>query len=109
MLGQCHGGELGFIFGTWDSNVVFRLMGGLSVWNRRSAVAQGRAMESLWGEVLNSFVRTGVPAAKWSKYDGQNLAMALHPDGLTEIPATAKAAEHMCSLMDNHRRPYGLT
>merc|ERR1712187_604368 len=59
MVGPGHCGELGFVFGSWNKNVVFRYLSGLSMWSRRRAISEGRAMECLWGNIINSFVRTG--------------------------------------------------
>jgi carboxylesterase type B len=108
MVGAGHAGELGFVFGTWNSNVASQLIGGLSVWNKQENARIGQAMESLWGKVLNSFVRTGTPADDWPLFDERSLAMSLGPEGLVEIPATAKATEQMCDLLRRRRRPWGL-
>lgn len=107
-LGPGHGGDLGFVFGTWNANTVYRFMSGLSVWNSYANVTQGRAMESLWGKTLNSFVRTGIPPEEWPQYDEQNLAMSLSPEGMTKVSATAKAVGCLSNLLSRHKSQYGL-
>jgi len=107
-LGPGHGGDLGFVFGTWNANTVHRFMSGLSMWNRSANGTQGRAMESLWGKILNSFVRSGIPPGEWPQYNELNLAMSLSPEGMTQVPATAKAVEYLSTLISRHKRPFGL-
>lgn len=109
MLGQGHCGELPFVFGTWNTRAVFRLMGGLPLWNNLSAHTQGTTMEGIWGDILSSFVASGVPPGTWPTFDDRELAMALSPDGMVEVPATAMAAKFMSRILLRHKRPYGLT
>lgn len=108
MVGAGHCGDLGFLFGSWDKDVVLRYLSGVSICNRYKALSSGRAMERLWGDTINYFVRHGKPSSEWPQYDDRNLVMALSPDGTATIPATAKAAECMSNVVKRQRRPYGL-
>jgi len=108
MVGEGHAGELGFVFGTWNANVITRVISGLSMWNGSAAAETGKAMESLWGGLLNSFVHTGMPSGEWPLFDEQSLAMSLSADGMALVPATTKAIECMCDIILKGRRPYGI-
>jgi len=107
-LGKGHGGELGFVFGTWDTNIVFRLMSGIAPLGGAKAAADGLAMEQLWGEVLGSFVRTGRPSDTWPRYGKEGLAVALRPAAPEVIPAFTRACKQICDLTSHARKPWGL-
>eukprot|EP00933_Yihiella_yeosuensis_P065738 TRINITY_DN69708_c0_g1_i1.p1 TRINITY_DN69708_c0_g1~~TRINITY_DN69708_c0_g1_i1.p1 ORF type:complete len:474 (-),score=77.21 TRINITY_DN69708_c0_g1_i1:105-1526(-) len=110
-LGPGHGGELGYIFGTWNSNRLIRSVSGLSFFQLSEVdAAAGLAMENLWGQVLNSFIREGRPSEDWPLFGlgGTRLAMALNATGAAVVPAAGPLAEKLALLMQRKRRPFGV-
>lgn len=78
-LGPGHIGEIGYVFGTWNSGVPSRFISGLPIRPTPESRRQGEAMEQLWGSIIQSFVWSGRPSRSWPQYTDSRLAQVIGP------------------------------
>lgn len=110
-LGPGHAGEIGYVFGTWNSSVPSRFISGLPVRSTAESNRQGQAMEQQWGAIIQSFVRSGRPSDSWPQYTDSRLAQVIGPprsDGPKQVQLGTPTVDLVRRWWEKAQQPFGV-
>jgi len=102
-LAQSHAGELGFIFGTWDTGRLMRWLSGLPQMMRDSDKERALAQEANWMGIVGSFLHGGIQALPLQATAPE--ALYVEPNGLRIGQLANEFTTAVAEVLRTARRP----